>query len=225
MKIGVFGGTFNPIHYGHLRVAEEAREILEFGKVLFIPSGNPPLKEKELADAGHRYIMTRMAVDGHPDFEVLDIECGKPGKSYTVETMKNLLGQYKGAELYFILGIDAFLDIPHWWKHGELLSLVNFALLSRPESRFVDLHSSPYLNAGKELLSKLDTGELKTLSLGLETQREAVLVKVTEMAISSTDIRNRVREGKSIKYLLPGEVESFIISSRLYLNNKESERK
>jgi len=225
MKIGVFGGTFNPIHYGHLRVAEEVREILEFGKVLFIPSGNPPLKEKGLADAGHRYIMTRMAVDGHPDFEVLDIECGKPGKSYTVETMKNLLGQYKGAELYFILGIDAFLDIPHWWKPGELLSLVNFALLSRPESRFADLHSSPYLNAGKELLSKLDTGELKTLSLGLETQREAVLVKVTEMAISSTDIRNRIREGRSIKYLLPGEVESFIISNRLYLTNKESERK
>jgi nicotinate-nucleotide adenylyltransferase len=139
--------------------------------------------------------------------------------------MENLVDQYGGAELYFMLGIDAFLDIPHWWNPGKLLSLVNFALLSRPDSRFVDLQSSPYLNAGKDLLHRLDRGKLKTLRLRLETQREVVMVKVTDMAISSTDIRNRVREGKSVKYLLPGEVESFIISNRLYLMNKESERK
>jgi len=216
MKIGVFGGTFNPIHYGHLRAAEEAREILALDKVLFIPSGNPPLKTRELADAKHRYKMTRLAIIKNRLFDVLDIECIKKGKSYTVNTLETLLKLYSDSDLYFMLGIDAFLDIPNWWKPEKLVSLVNFMVLSRPGSRFIDLLPSPYLKIKKEILVKLDDGEIKSLTTKLQTRKEAMLLGVTPIGISSTDIRKRIEEGLSIKYMLPEEIESYIISNRLY---------
>lgn len=216
MRIGIFGGTFNPIHYGHLRAAEEAREMLALDKVLFIPSGNPPLKVRELADARHRYKMTRLAVIRNRLFDVLDIECIKKGKSYTVDTLETLLKLYSDSELYFILGIDAFLEMPNWWKPEKLISLVNFMVLSRPGSRFIDLLSSPYLNIKKEIMVKLDNSEIKSFTTGLQTRKEAVLLGVTPIGISSTDLRNRIKEGLSIKYMLPEEIESYIISNKLY---------
>lgn len=217
MKIGVFGGTFNPVHFGHLRAAEEAGEILALDKILFVPSGNPPLKAHEVADALQRYKMARLAVVKNRCFDVLDIECVSPAKSYTVNTLETLLGIYEGSDLYFILGIDAFLDIPNWWKPEELVSMVNLAVLSRPGSMFVDLASSPYLDIKKDFLRRLDDREMESFAAPLQTRKEAVLVNVTDLDISSIDIRRRIRERRSIKYLLPEEVESFIISNRLYL--------
>ena len=216
MRIGICGGTFNPIHYGHLRAAEEAREMLALDKILFIPSGNPPLKVRELADARHRYKMTRLAVIRNRLFDVLDIECIRKGKSYTVNTLETLLKLYSDSELYFILGIDAFLEMPNWWKPEKLISLVNFMVLSRPGSRFIDLLSSPYLNVKKEIMVRLDNGEIRSFTTGLQTRKEAVLLGVTPIGISSTDIRNRIKEGLSIKYMLPEEIESYIISNKLY---------
>ena len=211
MKIGVFGGTFNPIHYGHLRAAEETREILGLDKVLFIPSGNPPLKSEDLADALKRYKMVRLAVVRNRSFDVLDIECVKSEKSYTVETLEVLLRQYHDAELYFMLGIDAFLDIPNWWRPEQLVSMVNFAVVSRPGREFGEVLSSPYAKT-KDLAGS--GGE--SLTLELLSGRKAELVKITPLDISSSDIRRRMRAGRSIKYLLPEEVESFIISNKLY---------
>lgn len=216
MKIGIFGGTFNPIHYGHLRAAEEAREVLSLDRVLFIPSGTPPLKIMDIADAGHRYAMVRLAVSKNKKYKVLDIECAKPGKSYTVRTMEILLRLYQGAELYFILGIDAFLDIPNWWMPEKLVSLVNFAVIFRPESRFADLVSSPYLNVRKQALSKLDRDECKSYKTNMMSGNEIVMLKTTPLAISSTDLRKRLKKGLSIKYLLPENVESYIILNKLY---------
>ena len=216
MKLGVFGGTFNPIHYGHLRAAEEAREMLGLDRVLFIPSGNPPLKSHDLADALQRYKMARLAVVRNRRFEVLDLECAGPGKSYTVNTVEKLLKIYSGAELYFMLGTDAFLDLPSWWRPDRLVLMVNFVLLFRPGNRFADLVSSPYLDVEKISLNRLDKGKLETVTACLHTGREAVLIRTTPVAISSTDIRRRVKQGLSIKYLLPEEVESFIISNKLY---------
>ncbi len=216
MKIGVFGGTFNPIHYGHLRAAEEAREMLALDKILFIPSGNPPLKTKELAEAIHRYKMTRLAIVKNRSFDVLDIECMRPGKSYTVNTLEALLETFNGSDLYFMMGIDTFLDIPNWWKPERLVSLVNFLVLSRPGSRFVDLLNSPYLDIKKNLLMKLDRGGPAILPGRMISQKEATLLRITHMNIASTDIRRRIRERLSIKYLLPEEVESYIISNKLY---------
>jgi nicotinate-nucleotide adenylyltransferase len=122
MKIGIFGGTFNPIHYGHLRSAEEIRQIFGLDRIFFVPSGTPPLKRADLTDAVHRYNMVCIAARGNPYFEVLDIECIRPGKSYTVNTLEQLLKEYVDSDFHFITGIDAFLDIPNWHEPGKILS-------------------------------------------------------------------------------------------------------
>ncbi len=211
MKIGVFGGTFNPIHYGHLRAAEETREILGLDKVLFIPSGTPPLKSEDLVDPLRRYKMVRLAVVRNRFFDVLDIECVKPEKSYTVDTLEVLLGQYGSAELYFMLGIDAFLDIPNWWRPERLVSMVDFAVVSRPGREFGEILCSPYAKT-----KELPRNEEASLAIELCSGRKAEMVKITPLDISSSDIRKRVRSRLSIKYLLPEDVESFIISNKLY---------
>lgn len=216
LRIGVFGGTFNPIHYGHLRAAEEVMEMLGFERVLFVPSGNPPLKTGDLADALKRYTMVRLATAGNRSFDVLDTESVKPAKSYTVETLEVLLNCYAGSELYFMLGIDAFLDIPNWWMPEKLVSMVNFAVISRPGRKFEDLLSSPHLDVERGDLKALDDsgGEFKIIRS--KSLKETALVKITPIDISSSDIRRRVRAGQSVKYLLPESVESFIISNKLY---------
>jgi nicotinate-nucleotide adenylyltransferase len=216
LRIGIFGGTFNPVHYGHLRAAEEVRERLSLDRVLFIPSGNPPLKTEDIAEAVQRFEMVRLAVRDNRSFEAVDIECASPGKSYTVNTVNTLLDRYRDSVLFFILGIDAFLDIPNWWQPDKLVSLLNFAVISRPGRRFSDLASSPYLKVNGGLLRRLDEGETEMLSALLTSGREAVLMRVTPIDISSTQIRARVRQRLSIKYLLPEGVESFIISHKLY---------
>ncbi len=216
MKIGVFGGTFNPIHYGHLRAAEEVREMLGFERVLFVPSGNPPLKTGDLVDALKRNEMVRLATAGNRSFEVLDIESVKPAKSYTVETLEVLVNRYSGSELYFMLGMDAFLDIPGWRMPEKLVSMVNFAVISRPGRKFEDLLSSPYLDVERGDLKVLDDNDGEFKIIRLKSLKEAALVKITPIDISSSDIRRRMQAGQSVKYLLPESVESFIISNKLY---------
>ncbi len=216
MRIGIFGGTFNPVHYGHLRAVDEAREMLDLDKILFIPSGNPPVKTKDIAGAIHRYKMIRLAIVKNRLFDVLDIECSRSGKSYTVKTLEKLLKLYSDSVLYFMLGIDTFLDIPNWWKPEKLISLVNFAVVSRPDSKFVELLSSPYIDLKKEIFNRLDRGKIESYTARLKSHNELVLLRVTPIGISSTSIRKRIREGLSIKYMLPEDVESYIISNRLY---------
>ncbi len=216
MKIGIFGGTFNPIHYGHLRSAEEVREILGLEQILFIPSGRPPLKSGDIAGAVHRLAMLKLATQRNRRFTALDIECRRRGKSYTVHTLEMLQKMFRHADLYFILGIDAFLDIPNWWKPEMLFTLAHFIIISRPDNRFQDLYSSPYISVKKSMLDELDSGKKKRLAERLKTDKTAHLMSVTNVAISSTAIRKRIKGGLSIKYLLPEGVESYIISKRLY---------
>jgi nicotinate-nucleotide adenylyltransferase len=218
MKVGIFGGTFNPIHYGHLRAAEEVREKLEFDKILFIPSGSPPLKIKELADAKHRYKMTRLAIFTNRLFELSDIECRLSGKSYTVKTVEELKKNNPEMEFSFILGIDAFIDITNWWHPERLITLANFVIISRPEFRFVDLQISPYIKINRRILKRLDNAEIETYTVKLKSSRNATFLRLTPIGISSTGIRRLLKEGKSIKYLLPAEVESYIIANKLYCN-------
>ena len=208
------GGAFNPIHYGHLRAAEEVRMKLGFEKILFIPSGNPPLKVRDLADVNHRYEMTRLSVDTNSFFDISDIECGVSRKSYTVETLATLGERYPDYEFFFILGHDSFLDIPVWYQPERLMELANFVVVSRPGFRFSDL--SPKVSAAPETLSALDARTLEMYRLPLESGRELLLLNVTPMDISATAVRALVRAGKSIKYLLPEKVESYIILHRLY---------
>lgn len=224
MKIGIFGGTFNPIHYGHLRAVEEAGEKFGLDRILFIPAGKPPLKSNDLAEAAHRYAMVRLAVKGNPLFEVLDIECRRAGKSYTVNTLEQLRRTYPDADFFFILGIDAFLDIPNWREPEKILSLANFIVLSRPGRNFSDLLQSPYLHLKKNQLAGIDSGTSEACTTVLQGGRQVILSRITPLGISSTDIRNQVKSGTSIKYLLPARVESYIISNNLYGERNERKR-
>ncbi len=216
-KIGVLGGTFNPIHYGHLRIAEEVREEFGFEKIIFVPAGNPPLKIRDLADTGHRYEMTRLAIETSPFFELSDIECGRSGKSYTVETLATLARIFPGKDLYFILGIDSFLDIPSWYQPERLTEFAHFVVVSRPGQRFADL--SPRVLIDPKTLSDLDLRDLEVCRSNLGG-RELLLLNVTPLGISSTAMRALIREGTSIKYLLPEIVESYIIANKLYVRNE-----
>jgi nicotinate-nucleotide adenylyltransferase len=216
MRLGVFGGTFNPVHSGHLRGAEETREMLQLQKVLFIPSGTPPLKTAGLAPSPQRLAMARLAVEGNRHFEVLDIECEAEGRSYTVKTLEALASRYHDARLFFIMGIDAFLDIPNWWQPERFLALCTPVVLARPGYRFADLARSAYVAPEQDAALLMDAGGQEAASLRLRPSGEALLLRTSSLAISSTDIRRRAAAGRSIKYLLPGNVESFIISQGLY---------
>ncbi len=217
MKIGILGGTFNPIHYGHLRAAEEVREKLDFDKILFIPSKNPPLKIKEIADPYHRYKMVRLALKNNKFFELSDIEFRLKGKSYTVRTMEELKKSFPNIEFYFILGIETFIDIANWWHPEKLIKLTNFVIISRPHFRFVDLQKSKYIKIKKTILNEIDEGAIDSFKTKLNSGKEVILLKITEIGISSTEIRELIAEGKSINYLLPVEVQSYIITNKLYL--------
>lgn len=217
MKIGVFGGTFNPVHYGHLRAAEEVRERLGFDKILFIPSGKPPLKSRHIAPAAHRYEMLHIAMRSNPVFELSDIECRKKGKSYTVETIAELQARYPRATIAFILGTDAFLDIPNWWQPERLIAMSDFVVISRPGFPFRMLSSSPYLSKGHRRAGDIDVSGRRIGTLRLTSKRRAMLLSVTPLGISSTQIRLLLRRGESVKYLLPGDVQSYIMEHKLYM--------
>ncbi|MBI5213272.1 MAG: nicotinate-nucleotide adenylyltransferase [Nitrospirae bacterium] len=207
MRIGILGGTFNPIHFGHLRAAEEARDKTGLDKVVFVPSGNPPLKTADTIDASDRYIMTKLATDSNVDFVVSDVELRQEEKSYTVNTIQRLREIYPEDELFFILGIDAFMDMPNWWLPDVLMSMVDFILVTRPGFDMADVEKSPYIKdwqrAGEDFLR-------------LVSGKKVIPVQVTPMDISSTEIRRLLREGRSVKYLLPEPVERYIYSHNLY---------
>ncbi len=224
MKLGIFGGTFNPVHFGHLRAAEEALELAGLDRILFIPSGNPPLKTEDIAPARLRYEMVKLAIRNNPRFDLLDLECRTRQKSYTVNTLEKLRRLYPDDSLHFMLGIDAFLDIPNWYMPERLLSLANFLVHSRPGCRFSDLSASPYLSAGKDVLRKLTAGTISSHVAKLRNGNAVMLLNISPVNVSATDIRTRMAQGKSVKYLLPVEVESYIISYKLYAFRKPQDR-
>lgn len=225
MRLGIFGGTFNPVHYGHLRVAEEARVKNDLDKVIFIPSGNPPIKISELADASARYLMTSLAVDSNPDFIVSDLEIRQIEKSYTVNTVERLREIYSDDELFLILGIDAFLDMPAWRQPEKITEIIDFIVVTRLGYNFSDVLSSPYIKSHQSFaLAMLNAGlpfigEHK-IELQLLSGRSIIFTKITPIGISSTYIRGLVKKGESIKYLVPDKVEKFIHEYTLYGNQK-----
>jgi nicotinate-nucleotide adenylyltransferase len=226
MRLGIFGGTFNPIHFGHLRAAEEVRYIVDLEKILFVPSGRPPLKASDLIDATHRYAMTRLATDSNGGFVVSDVEVRQKEKSYTVNTMEELCRKYPHDELLFILGIDAFLDIPNWWQPDRLTAMTDFIVVTRPGHLVSEIAQSPYVHdrcvhrgRASNMRAGGDEGpgyDVSRGSINLKSGRRALIVPLTPLDISSTGIRKLLREGKSIKYLLPEAVEHYIYSHNLY---------
>jgi nicotinate-nucleotide adenylyltransferase len=212
MRFGIFGGTFNPIHYGHLRAAEEVRYKAGLDKVIFIPSGNPPLKTEEIIEASHRYSMVRIATASNPYFVVSDIEITEKEKSYTVNTIKKLRDIYPDDELFLILGIDAFLDIPNWWKPYDLINMIDFILITRPGFEPSEvIIKSPFVKS-----NPISSSANLYKSISLISEKTAFLINVTAIDISSTEIRKLLKENKSIKYLLPESIEEYIHKHNIY---------
>ena len=200
MTLIVFAGTFNPIHTAHLIMAEFAREELNAEKILFIPSFNPPHKDNDLAEVSHRFNMVKSAVKDNPFFEVSDIEIKLGGISYTYNTISELYRQnpYIKDRIRFITGADALGKIKTWYKPDELAKMIEFVVISRPGS--------------KNLQDITDSIDLKDFNCRL--------VEAPEMDISSSAIRQRIKEKKSIKYLVPYAVEKYIQENRLYSSEK-----
>ena len=191
-RLGVMGGTFDPIHYGHLVTAEEALAQFELEGVLFVPTGLPWMKEHEVVSpAEDRYLMTVIATASNPLFRVSRIEVEREGPTYTVETLRALKAE-EDADLYFITGADAILEIVQWKDRSDLFDLAHFIAATRPG----------YDMAGFEVPGEMSDAVTE--------------MNIPALAISSTDIRDRVKAGRPIRYLVPEGVKSYIEKAGLY---------
>jgi nicotinate-nucleotide adenylyltransferase len=222
MRVGILGGTFNPVHHGHLRAAEEARELLGLDKVLFIPAGTPPLKGVAMAKASQRVEMVRLATKGNDMFDVLDIEVTRKGPSYTIDTIKELDRLYHEDELVFILGADAFLELPKWKDSEDIFNLVDIAVVCRPGIKPESLAQVPYVKFDQEEMEAMNA-RVKSFASGRllahgEEAGKLYILNTTPLSISATEIRKCIMDNRSISYLLPEAVEYFIITNDLYAN-------
>jgi len=201
-KIGVLGGTFDPIHLGHLIVAEDIRQKLGLGEVLFVPAGRPWLKlkeEKPISAAEHRLAVVRLAVASNPYFKVSTLELDRPGLSYSIDTVLELKAKLSaGAEIYFIVGPDALAELPRWKDPGRLVEICQVVGIGRPG----------YAQADLNILESSIPG----------VSQRIMLMDVPQIDISATEIRRRVAQRLSIRYLVPEAVEKYIAEHRLYMS-------
>lgn len=212
-KIGIFGGTFDPIHYGHLRSAEEARVIFGLERVIFIPSAYPPHKEtSRVTEPRHRLEMVRIAISGNPFFDISDLELKRSGKSYSIETLRLLLKIYgERTLLFFILGSDAFAEITTWKSFEDIFCLTSFIVIERPGMTGYTMEGVlPQSICRKFTWDRIREGFIHPSGTGIYFRR------CTQMDISSTKIRDMVKRGESITYLLPEKVEEYIYREELY---------
>jgi len=213
MKIGLFGGTFDPIHWGHLRSAEEVREAFRLDRILFIPASIPPHKRRgDASAAADRLEMARLATAGNPGIAVSDIEIARPGKSYSIDTLRHFAGKLgRRDSLYFILGMDAFREIGSWKDFEQLFPLSHFIITSRPKCQDLLRLGDIPVAARKSFCY-----DSKTNAYRHKSGTRLHFLKLTDIGISASEIRARVKAGKSIRYLVPQEVEIYIKRRRLY---------
>lgn len=198
VRLGVFGGTFDPIHNGHLAVAEDALVKLGLDELLFIPAGEPWFKsDRRVTEACHRLAMVRLAVEGMPFFRWSDIEMRRSGPSYTVDTLAELIDEYAGADIVVVLGVDSLREIDRWHEPQRLLRMARVVGMARP---------------GETLDLQALEGVLPGVSERL------TLVDSTQVDISGTEIRRRVAAGDSIRCQVPPSVEAYIRTHGLYLD-------
>lgn len=194
MKLGVFGGTFNPIHYGHLINAQIIFEDFDLDKIIFVPSKSPVHKEFINGAAGEdRYQMIEYAIEGNSNFEVSRIELDRDTPSYTIFTINELIEDHKEFEIYLIIGIDSYNEFQTWRDYRNILERVSLIVLQRPNSKIVDL-------------------EIQKMS------DKIFFAENPPIGISSSKIREHIKKGRSIKYLVPLDVERYIIDKGLYKN-------
>ena len=198
-RVGVLGGTFDPIHYGHLFIAEEARARIPLERVLFVPAAQPPHKTNVyICPAKHRLRMVELAVASNPPFEVSTVDMDRPGPHYSVDMIALLREEYgPQTEFYFIMGLDSLAGILTWHQPARLLELCRLAVASRQGYR-ADLRALE--------------GSLPGISA------RTLVLDTLELEISSSDIERRIREGLPVKYLIPGAVEEYIRAHSLYLD-------
>jgi len=214
-RLGILGGTFNPIHLGHLVLAEAFRERLELDQVLFVPAGTPPHKPRGgLVSGLHRYAMVTLAVAGHPGFVACPIEIERTGPSYSVDTVEALAGDCPGARLFFLMGSDTFLDLPTWRTPERLGIFAALAVGYRAASAF-----EPEGPAAQAVLARLGrTGWRRIPPDAAETLApgECALVETRSVPVSAREVRERLAAGESARYQVPLSVAEYIAHHELY---------
>lgn len=195
MRLGLFGGTFDPIHLGHLIIAEACREAMRLDLVLFVVAGVPPHKPGGRTPVGDRIEMARIATAGHPSFEVSEIEAKGPGPNYSFETLEAVHRDRTGDDLFFLIGADSLVDLPLWRRPDRIAELASIVVVNRPGVDPVVSASPPDLGPNARPIER---------------------VAVPPIGIASNDLRRRVSEGRSIRYLVPRGVEAYIAEQGLY---------
>ncbi len=215
---GIFGGTLDPVHFGHLRTAEETREAAGLKEIWFIPAAHPPHKGKEtVTPFHHRLEMTRLAALDNSNFTVLDIEAARPGPSFSVDTMKELHSLHgRERAFFFIMGSDAFLEIEMWHSYRNLVDYCSVIIMGRDTG---DFHPA-------EAIIKRSWPQFERIASGkfIDPDGKTIVFQlVTHLEISATDIRARVRAGQSVRYLVPEKVREYMETNRLYIEDYATE--
>lgn len=210
--IGIFGGTFDPIHYGHLRSAFELLQALLFEEVRFIPCGDPPHRGMTFADAALRYRMVEVATAGQPGFIADDRELQRDGLSYSIDTLIGLRAEFPGRSLCLIVGMDAFLGLQKWHRWNEILDIAHIVVAHRPGWR------APDMGPLGQLIS--EHGTHRVADLHDATHGRIHIHAVTQLEIASTEIRDLVAAGRDPRFLMPDDVRDVIEESGIYMSAK-----
>ncbi len=217
-RIGLFGGTFDPIHLGHVRAAEEALRAFRLERVLFIPSHLPPHKEGGAAAApADRLRMVELACEGRPGFAASSIEIEAGGRSYSYLTLAAARERFPRAEPFFILGVDAFLEIGTWREYERVLDECRFIVTARPGS---DLEAASGVLGGRLREATFRVRGERPVGGAVLSRYRVFLLPIAALDVSSTDIRRRVRDGRSLDGLVPPSVEAYIRDHQLYLGRR-----
>lgn len=193
MRVGILGGTFDPVHIGHLIMAESVREAAQLDEIWFMPAGHPPHKEDaRVTDAATRIAMLRAAIAGSPAFRICELECERSGPSYTIDTVRALLTQYPRYRFHWIFGGDMVAHLPHFHRVEELVAAIGLIGVARPGFEGADT------------------------SLPASLADAVTMVPAPLVAVSSSDIRQRIRDGRSVRYLLPDAVIKVIKERGIY---------
>jgi nicotinate-nucleotide adenylyltransferase len=211
-RVAVLGGSFNPIHYGHLLLADEVLELLGLDRVLFVPAATPPHKPAaQLAPAADRFEMVRVAIAGQPRFEVSDLELRRTGPSYTVDTLQELAAG--GDALFLVIGSETFLDLLNWRQPRRVASLARLVVIPRAGSAF-----DPESAAAQKVLREIgvEGGFVHAGAAAALPPRGVVIVHATSLPLSASELRRRVREGRSLAFRMPPAAIDYVRAHGLY---------